>query len=241
MSNRRCVMRRSLPYLRPRVLPPSPTLQKKADVPRRARGRNLARSSGARGSDHALCNARFSPGSARVDNFYSHAYDFRGRRLRDPADVSRNSMAWSIGGVEVMCPLLDCRILDAFHKVVRTFDDRSDWACERVFNQLATEFAAYSSSRNVPRVSKLVLDFVPLIHMDTRTIGKASACKREDLDEVRIRKVCSLLAQTQDDAGCSPLQWVDQSHACSLRSLPPPLPTTAVRIKGAKDGRRKKK
>jgi hypothetical protein len=46
---------------------------------------------------------------------------------------------------------------------------------------------------------------------------------------------------TQDDAGCSPLQWVDQSHACSLRSLPPPLPTTAVRIKGAKDGRRKKK
>ena len=157
-------MRRSLPYLRPRVLPPSPTLQKKADVPRRARGRNLARSSGARGSDHALCNARFSPGSARVDNFYSHAYDFRGRRLRDPADVSRNSMAWSIGGVEVMCPLLDCRILDAFHKVVRTFDDRSDWACERVFNgrtPIAMEFEPHLPDFSCTLRVKLARDAFP--------------------------------------------------------------------------------
>ena len=198
----------------------------------------LARASGARGSDHALCNARFASGAARMDNFYSLAYDFRGRRLRAPADVARNSLAWSIGGVEVMCPLLDCRLLDAFHKVVRTFDDRSDWACERVFNQLATEFAAYAASLNVPRVSKLVLDFVPLIHMDTRTIGKASACKREDLDVVGIQQVCSLLSQAQD-AHCSPLQWVDQSHSCSMRALPSSSPEARPTARGEGKGRKR--
>ena len=179
----------------------------------------LPRSRGDRGSDHFLCEAQFSADARRASNFYSFAYDFRGRRLRDPHDVSKNSIAWQVGGIEVMCPLVDCRIVDAFCKIVKTFDHRSDWACERVFNQLASEFAGYSAAQNVPRVSKLVFDFVPLIHMDTRTIGKKSACLRADMDSVRIKQVCSLLAQTQDS--CHLLAWVSQNHKCRVTSLPP--------------------
>lgn len=172
----------------------------------------LARKSGARGSDHPLCEVQFKALASRAKNFYSLRYDLRGRRLRSPRSAAQNSLSWQIGGVEVMCPLIDCRLIDAFHRIVATFDDRSDWACERVFNQLATEFAQYSSSQNVPRVDKLVLDFVPLIHMDTRTIGSKSVCKREDLDEVDIKMLCSLLANTQQS--CHALKWVDQRYAC---------------------------
>ena len=163
----------------------------------------LARARGERSSDHPLCEAQFRDGAARARNFGSFGYDFRGRRLRDAYGVKSVDFAGALTGIEVMCPLLDGRILDAFYAVVRHFDARSDWACERVFNQLATEFAARATARGIPRVNKLVLDFVPLIHMDTRTIGKTSACVRGDLDEVKIKKVCAAI-----DDDVHPLRWV---------------------------------
>lgn len=167
-----------------------------------------------RGSDHPLCEAQFHHQCSRAKAFDSFAYDFRGRRLRDPYQSTHNSYQWTLFGLEVMCPLMDCRILDAFLKIVAEFDARSDWACERVFNQLSTEFAAFSASQNAPRVSKLVLDFVPLIHMDTRSINKHSVCQRKDLNEVHIQTICKYLAQHQER--CHAWKWVSQAHECQI-------------------------
>ena len=59
----------------------------------------------------------------------------------------------------------------------------------------------------------MVFDYVPLIHMDTRTIGKTSSCKREDLDTVDIAQICSIVAESERRS-CGVFSWVTQKDAC---------------------------
>lgn len=117
-----------------------------------------------------------------------------------------------------MCPLIDCRILNAFLDVTSIYDTRSDWAPQRVMNKVAVEYAALCSAINVPRVDNLVFDYVPLIHMDSRTIDRAkkqniSSCQRKNLDRVKLSAICMSHIKTWD----TPLHWCTlQNHTTDV-------------------------
>lgn len=74
--------------------------------------------------------------------------------------------------VEIMCPLIDARILPVVAAAIAPMDTRNDIVASEAINTIAQAFANASSGTGRP--AGLVFDYVPLIHDDTRLLGWGS-------------------------------------------------------------------
>lgn len=83
--------------------------------------------------------------------------------------------------VEIMCPLIDARILPAVATAIEPMDTRNDVVAGEAINTIAQAFALAANrladaegSTRPRRPGGLVFDFVPLIHRDSRLLGWGS-------------------------------------------------------------------
>ena len=88
--------------------------------------------------------------------------------------------------VEIMCPLIDARILPAVAAAIEPMDTRNDVVAGEAINTIAQAFAdeAFAEGANAapPRPRRpggLVFDYVPLIHRDSRLLGWGSRTRKE--------------------------------------------------------------
>lgn len=88
--------------------------------------------------------------------------------------------------VEIMCPLIDARILPALAVAIEPMDTRNDVVAGEAMNTIAQAFA--DAVRHAPEVAShlrprrpggLVFDFVPLIHRDSRRLGWGSRTRSD--------------------------------------------------------------
>ena len=100
--------------------------------------------------------------------------------------------------VEIMCPLIDARILPAVAAAIEPMDTRNDVVAGEAINTIAQAYALAAngpadmrSSARPRRPGGLVFDYVPLIHRDSRLLGWGSRtrasknetkCPRQRLD-----------------------------------------------------------
>ena len=83
--------------------------------------------------------------------------------------------------VEIMCPLIDARILPAVAVAIEPMDTRNDVVAGEAINTIAQAFARVARARAIAegstrpqRPGGLVFDYVPLIHRDSRLLGWGS-------------------------------------------------------------------
>lgn len=75
--------------------------------------------------------------------------------------------------VEVQCPIMDARLVPAFHESVLNFSLRQDTLQQRAMNRLAQRFAELSVAahhRQPHRPAGLVFDYAPLVHESAKLL-----------------------------------------------------------------------
>ena len=89
--------------------------------------------------------------------------------------------------VEIMCPLIDARILPAVEVAIAPMDTRNDVVAGEAINTIAQAFAdvtrlqaaRVSPAQRPRRPGGLVFDYMPLVHRDSRLLGWGSRTRKE--------------------------------------------------------------
>ena len=86
----------------------------------------------------------------------------------DPRRTPYKGRVRFLDDIETMCPCIDAILLRALLAAIQLLDPANEIGLSEIMNRIAMAAADASRAAGSPRPAGLVLDYTPLVHMDTR-------------------------------------------------------------------------